>query len=87
MRLAQLFKQVIKKEEELPEIRSRKSVSEPRLIDTPRCTSCNKVMHPRSTSTIAFICPNCGQGIIIRCKKCRVMGKVTKCPVCGYEYP
>lgn len=87
MKIAQMFKQVLRKEESLPEIKSRKSVSEPRFIETPRCTSCNKVIHPRDTSVIAFVCPNCGQGIIIRCAKCRVLGKTAKCPVCGYEYP
>jgi len=87
LRLFEIFKSAIKKEEELPEARNRRSVVEPRFIETPRCTSCNRVVHPRDNSVMAFICPNCGKGIIIRCSKCRRIGNTAKCPVCGYEYP
>ena len=87
MHASEIFKATIKKEEELPEKRDRASVVEPRFITMPRCNSCNKVIHPRDISTIAFICANCGKGIIIRCSKCRKIGNTAKCPVCGYEYP
>jgi len=87
LKIQEIFKQAIKKEEELPESKARTSIAEPRFVATPRCVACNKVIHPRDTTTIAFICPNCGKGIIIRCAKCRTIGNKARCPVCGYEYP
>jgi len=87
LHISELFKSSIKKEEKLPETRARQSVVEPRFIELPRCSSCNKVIHPRDTSVVAFVCPHCGKAIIIRCSKCREIGNIAKCPVCGYEYP
>ncbi len=87
MRISELFKMAMTKEEGLPEKKDRRSIFEPRFILMPRCSSCNKVVHPRDISVVVFQCPNCGKGIIIRCSKCRQMANIAKCSVCGYEYP
>jgi len=40
-----------------------------------------------SDTVVKFICPNCGQGIIIRSNKEKKAGLEWKCPVCGYTGP
>jgi len=85
--LSKHFKVAPPSEEGFPEIRDRKSVTDPNYIDMPRCSACGKVIHPRDIGATAIQCPNCGEGIIIRCGKCRGMANVAKCDICGYEFP
>ncbi|MHA1616042.1 MAG: zinc finger domain-containing protein [Candidatus Njordarchaeales archaeon] len=87
MKVANLFRVARREENEMPTIRDRRSITEPRYIDMPRCSSCSKVISPRDIGAIAMQCPNCGEGVLIRCSKCRKAGNIAKCPVCGYEYP
>ncbi|MEX2689735.1 MAG: zinc finger domain-containing protein [Candidatus Njordarchaeia archaeon] len=87
MHRAELFRSAPKSEQGMPESRDRKSCSEPRLIELPRCTACGKVIHPTDRGAIAIPCPNCGKGIIVRCSDCRTIGNIAKCPICGYEFP
>ena len=85
--LSKFFKLVPPSEEGFPEIRDRKAISDPRYLELPRCSACGKVIHPRDISATALICPNCGKGIIIRCQKCRRLGNIATCEICGYEFP
>jgi len=87
MKVFQLFKEIEKVEEELPDKVAHSTISDPRYLAMPRCSACNKVIHPRDYGAVAFRCPNCGKGIIIRDSKCRKMANIARCPVCGYEYP
>lgn len=40
-----------------------------------------------SDTVVKFKCPNCGQGVIIRSNKERLLGLEWICPVCGYIGP
>ncbi|MFZ8801119.1 MAG: zinc finger domain-containing protein [Candidatus Nanopusillus sp.] len=40
-----------------------------------------------SDTVVRFICPNCGQGVIIRSNKEKKLGLEWKCLVCGYTGP
>ncbi|MEM1565579.1 MAG: zinc finger domain-containing protein [Candidatus Bathyarchaeia archaeon] len=50
------------------------------------CTSCGKPIPPGAEAT-KFLCPNCGEILIRRCKKCRKFGRSYKCPKCGFTGP
>ncbi len=52
----------------------------------PVCSSCHRVMAPHEHGT-EFLCPNCGQVIIRRCKKCRKLSVPYVCPNCGFRGP
>ncbi|MCR8432815.1 MAG: zinc finger domain-containing protein [Crenarchaeota archaeon] len=52
-----------------------------------RCTSCNKFIDYTEEGNVIFLCPVCRESIIVRCKKCRRIGRRVKCPTCGTEYP
>ena len=52
-----------------------------------KCLSCGKFIDYTEPSNVVFLCPVCKEGIIIRCKKCRRLGRTVKCPVCGTEFP
>ena len=36
---------------------------------------------------VIFKCPFCGEGTIIRCKKCKKQANPYKCSVCNFEGP
>ncbi|MGC9133099.1 MAG: zinc finger domain-containing protein [Nanopusillaceae archaeon] len=40
-----------------------------------------------SDTIVKFVCPNCGQGVIIRSNKEKSLGLEWKCPVCGFTGP
>lgn len=51
-----------------------------------KCTSCD--MNVISEDGFSkFMCPECGKAMIIRCKKCRNLSNIYKCPECGFEGP
>ena len=50
------------------------------------CTSCGKPIPPRTEAT-KFLCPNCGELPIKRCRKCRKFGRQYKCPKCSFVGP
>lgn len=51
---------------------------------TKKCGSCGmEVME----SYVEFECPQCGEGIIVRCKSCRVLGVKYVCDKCGFKGP
>ncbi len=52
----------------------------------PVCSSCHRIIPPHEHGT-AFPCPNCGQVIIVRCRKCRKLGVPYVCPNCGFRGP
>ena len=58
-----------------------------KMIDMPRCTSCNKIISPSDEGDTRFSCPKCNDVLIIRCKKCRLFGNTYVCPKCGFEGP
>ncbi|HHC19300.1 MAG TPA: DUF1610 domain-containing protein [Euryarchaeota archaeon] len=48
------------------------------------CTTCGSTLDKGST---VFYCPNCGEAIIARCKRCRALSRSYVCPKCGFEGP
>ncbi|MFW9851774.1 MAG: zinc finger domain-containing protein [Candidatus Thorarchaeota archaeon] len=58
-----------------------------KMIDMPRCTSCNKIINPSEEGDTRFSCPKCNDVQIVRCKKCRLFGNTYVCPKCGFEGP
>ncbi|OYT40329.1 MAG: RNA-binding protein [Desulfurococcales archaeon ex4484_58] len=52
----------------------------------PVCSSCHRLMTPQEHGS-SFPCPNCGQVIIKRCKKCRKLSVPYTCPNCGFHGP
>ena len=58
-----------------------------KMIDMPRCTSCNKTISPSEEGTTRFSCPNCNDVIIVRCEKCRLFGNKYVCPKCNFQGP
>ncbi|MCD6530147.1 DUF1610 domain-containing protein [Candidatus Bathyarchaeota archaeon] len=59
--------------------------TEKRLV-MPLCSSCNRIIPPGSEAT-KFPCPNCGDIIIRRCKRCRIFARPYRCPKCGFTGP
>ncbi|MCD6301150.1 MAG: DUF1610 domain-containing protein [Staphylothermus sp.] len=62
------------------------SISVAETASPPICSSCHRVMAPHEHGT-EFPCPNCGQVIIRRCKKCRKLSVPYVCPNCGFRGP
>ncbi len=62
------------------------SISMLETATPPVCSSCHRVMAPHEHGT-EFLCPNCGQVIIRRCKKCRKLSVPYVCPNCGFRGP
>ncbi|MEM1688107.1 MAG: zinc finger domain-containing protein [Nanopusillaceae archaeon] len=56
-----------------------------KLEDISKTVSSKKLII--SDTTVRFKCPNCGQGIILRTNKERLLGLEWICPVCGYKGP
>ncbi|MDH5771045.1 MAG: zinc finger domain-containing protein [Candidatus Bathyarchaeota archaeon] len=52
----------------------------------PKCLSCGHVISPDEKS-VNFLCPSCGELVIWRCEKCRLFGRLYKCPKCGFTGP
>jgi len=50
------------------------------------CSSCGKKIVNQESAT-SFKCPNCGETIITRCEKCRILSVKYKCEKCGFEGP
>jgi len=52
----------------------------------PICTSCHRPVNPKEHGA-SFMCPNCGQVVIYRCRKCRQLSIPYTCPNCGFKGP
>ncbi|MCF7860843.1 zinc finger domain-containing protein [Candidatus Woesearchaeota archaeon] len=50
------------------------------------CISCKKSVENEQGVT-KFDCPNCGKSEIVRCKSCKKIAALYKCPECGFEGP
>ncbi|MEM4717156.1 MAG: zinc finger domain-containing protein [Desulfurococcaceae archaeon] len=50
------------------------------------CISCKKPFTPGEHG-VEFPCPNCGKGVIRRCKRCRQLAVEYTCPNCGFRGP
>ncbi len=83
----ELIKEILEKQklEPIEEI-SRKTIKDLPL-ESIRCLACGRFIDYTDYGNILFRCPNCKEGIIVRCRKCRRLGRTAKCPVCGSEYP
>ena len=83
----QLIMELLEKQKLLPiEELPRKTIKDLPL-ESVKCLSCGKFIDYTEQGNIIFRCPNCKEGIIVRCRKCRRIGRVAICPVCGAEYP
>jgi len=56
------------------------------MTERLKCNSCGKEII-NDKGSVQFNCPNCGKGIIIRCRHCREIAAKYKCPICGFEGP
>lgn len=82
-----LIMEILEKQKLMPiEEISRKSIKDIPLRAV-RCLACGRFIDYTEPANIVFRCPVCKEGIIVRCKKCRKIGRVAKCPICGAEYP
>ncbi|MDH5461971.1 MAG: zinc finger domain-containing protein [Candidatus Bathyarchaeota archaeon] len=61
-------------------------MSETTTVSMPICTSCHKIIPPKTRAT-KFQCPNCGEITIWRCQKCRKFARPYRCPKCGFVGP
>ncbi|HDN62827.1 MAG TPA: DUF1610 domain-containing protein [Candidatus Bathyarchaeota archaeon] len=43
--------------------------------------------HTPGSEATKFLCPNCGDITIRRCKRCRVFARPYRCPKCGFTGP
>ena len=50
------------------------------------CSSCGENVVGQE-SFVKFLCPFCGEGIIIRCRKCKKLSNSYKCSICNFEGP
>lgn len=50
------------------------------------CTSCGKKVAYQK-ALVSFLCPNCGEGHIVRCDKCRQQVNDYICSICAFEGP
>lgn len=50
------------------------------------CSSCGTNVAGQE-DFVKFKCPNCGEGIIIRCRKCKKLSNTYKCVICNFEGP
>jgi len=51
-----------------------------------KCSSCKKTLI-NTQGSVKFTCPNCGKGVIIRCKHCREIAAKYECSECGFTGP
>lgn len=51
-----------------------------------RCTSCNVHIGAKD-NFVKFMCPSCGDALIVRCANCKSSSVIYKCPKCGFEGP
>ncbi|NOZ82099.1 MAG: DUF1610 domain-containing protein [Candidatus Micrarchaeota archaeon] len=51
-----------------------------------RCTNCN-ISLVGQDNFVKFKCPSCGEGLIIRCSRCKRLSNPYKCEKCGFEGP
>ena len=54
-------------------------------MEVEHCTSCGRGLV--GDGWVIFKCPNCGEGVIARCKNCRDQAIEYACPVCGWRGP
>jgi len=57
-----------------------------RELELPLCISCRSPITPKEKGVEMF-CPNCGETIFWRCKKCRELVNNYKCVKCGFIGP
>jgi len=50
------------------------------------CSSCGTNVVGQD-EFVVFKCPDCGEGTIIRCRKCKKLSRPYKCKVCNFEGP
>lgn len=50
------------------------------------CSSCG-INVVGQDDFVKFNCPSCGEGVIIRCRKCRNLAVPYKCEKCEFEGP
>ncbi len=55
-------------------------------LKLPICISCKSPIVPGEKG-VNFPCPNCGEIIMWRCKRCRSIANAYKCPKCGFVGP
>ena len=53
-------------------------------MELKKCISCNLGVQHGAT---IFMCPNCGEREIIRCKECKKLGVKYTCLSCGFGGP
>ncbi len=51
-----------------------------------RCTTCKENVIA-DEGWVKFLCPNCGEFLIVRCSKCRRLANPYRCEKCGFEGP
>ena len=83
----QLIMEILEKQKLLPIEEINRQTVKDLPLNAIKCLSCGRFINFTERGNIIFRCPNCGEGIIIRCRKCRRIGRTAKCPVCGAEYP
>lgn len=54
-------------------------------LSDAKCSSCGLALGGRGTTH--FICPDCAQASIGRCRRCRDQSVLFHCPNCGFEGP
>jgi predicted RNA-binding Zn-ribbon protein involved in translation (DUF1610 family) len=50
------------------------------------CSSCGTNVVGQE-DFVKFKCPSCGEGVVIRCSKCKRASNSYKCSACGFEGP
>ena len=51
-----------------------------------KCTSCGTDVRARE-NFVVFPCPKCGEAMIVRCERCKAIGRKYVCPKCGFVGP
>lgn len=54
-------------------------------ISETKCSSCGLALGGRGTTH--FVCPDCGQNTVGRCRRCRDQSVIYHCSSCGFEGP
>ena len=84
---SELILRLLSEQKLLPiEKKARESVKD-LPINPVRCGSCNRFIDYTEEGNVVFLCPVCKESIIVRCRKCRQLGRRVKCPTCGTEFP
>ncbi|MCC6013085.1 MAG: zinc finger domain-containing protein [Candidatus Verstraetearchaeota archaeon] len=55
-------------------------------LELPICSSCRSPILPHEKGVKMF-CPNCGETVFWRCRKCRILVNSYKCVKCGFVGP